>query len=479
MSDKIDFKAFNEDGMDEFLRKTVEGHSVEPKPGLWKDISRRLLWRELAHFNFTNLSVKSRIAGSVGVLILAAAFYFLWPGSNPVTPSAESAAVSARADISQIAEASPAPSTAPREVKQPAAGEVKIYNTNNLTAASGKPKEPSSSVKPAVPSLSTSHNTSAYANNIPIRSAKPVAREREITPDYTRAGIAGNGTAPALSMESGISQLIPFEASLLEISPGRDTIITIHNSYGTASFLKTQKNPASFFSASIGVMPELSFYSAPESYSKLNCWADAGVTYHFSRFSLSTSIGLGYVFDRAKYRAEYKSNDSVGYFTNVVSFTVGSNNEIIYKTVNKSIYDSLLHQDDYRTLNRYTYMQVPLLLGYRLVESGNFSLAFRAGPAISFLLATRKSSSSIEYANARVIRVDDNTPARAHTNWQLWGDLFLEFRINKKFSIYVEPSCKYFLTPMIEQENIRYKAPWSVGLGVGLQLNFAPNKKNQ
>lgn len=129
-------------------------------------------------------------------------------------------------------------------------------------------------------------------------------------------------------------------------------------------------------------------------------------------------------------------------------------------------------------MNRYAYLQVPLLLGYRLFESRTMSLTFQTGPAISFLLGTRKSSPVIEYTNARIIRIDDNTPSRVTTNWQLWGDLLLEIRMNRKISIYVEPSCKYFLNPMVEQENVRVNAPWSVGLGVGIQFNFAPKKKN-
>ena len=180
------------------------------------------------------------------------------------------------------------------------------------------------------------------------------------------------------------------------------------------------------------------------------------------------------MYDKGSYRAEYKSKDSVGYFTSVISYTIGPDNKIIYNTVTKSVYDSLSHQDDYRTMNRYTYLQIPLLFGYRLFESGRISLSFEAGPAVSFLLASRKSSSEIQYSNARIIRIDDNTPLRLHTNWQLWGDLFLEIRMNKKISLYFEPSCKYFLNPMVEQENVKFKAPWSVGLGIGIQFNFAP-----
>ena len=82
MSDNIDLKAFDDGGADQLLRETMQGYRVEPKPGLWKGISRKLLWRELVHFNLTNLSPKLWIAGSVGLLLVATALYYGLPGGT-------------------------------------------------------------------------------------------------------------------------------------------------------------------------------------------------------------------------------------------------------------------------------------------------------------------------------------------------------------------------------------------------------------
>jgi hypothetical protein len=226
-------------------------------------------------------------------------------------------------------------------------------------------------------------------------------------------------------------------------------------------------------------MPELAFYSEPDTYKKTNFWLDAALTYHVSRFSIVTGVSLGYVYDEGKYRVEYKSRDSVGYFNEVISYTIGANNEITYNTQTINIYDSLQHQADYRTKNRYSYLQVPLLLGYRFFESRTLSLSFMAGPAISVLLGSRKSDPVIEYENARIIRIDDDTPARIQTNWEIWANLYFEMRMNKMVSLYLEPSFKYYLKPMVTEENVAFKAPWTIGLGVGLQFNFGQKTKSQ
>jgi hypothetical protein len=296
-----------------------------------------------------------------------------------------------------------------------------------------------------------------------------------ISEDLSSPGLTSFSDAD-FENNSEVAHVLPFEAPLLNTFPGSDTIITLINATDVVKFRKTSQVAGQFFSANLGIAPEMAFYTQPETYNRTNFWLNGGLTYHISRFSVGTGFGLGYVYDDGQYRTEYKSLDSVGYFTGVTSYTIGTNNEIIYNTKTINVYDSLEHQEDYRTKNRYAYLQVPLLFGYRLYESNRVSLSFQVGPAISVLLGSRKSEPVIEYQNVSLIRVDDNTPNRIETNWQIWANLYLEMRMNKQVSIYLEPSFKYYLNPMVTQENVVYKAPWTIGLGVGLQFNFGQKK---
>jgi hypothetical protein len=187
---------------------------------------------------------------------------------------------------------------------------------------------------------------------------------------------------------------------------------------------------------------------------------------------LSTGISLGYVFDQGQYTSEYRSLDSIGYYTSVVSFTVGQNNQLIYNTTTSAIYDSLDHSGDYRTQNRFTYLQVPLLAGFRFADTKRMSLALEAGPAVSFLIGSHYADPVIYYDNGRVIRLEENTPSRTSVNWQLWARLNMSFRVSRQFSFYLEPSGKFFLKPMIDPENVQKMDPWSLGMGIGIQYHF-------
>jgi hypothetical protein len=467
MRDKTDFKTFDDGGADQLLRETLAGHHVEPKASLWKDISRKLLWKELLHFNFTNLSLKFWMAGTTGVLVVAAILYF---GHHGITPENEA--------ITNTVRIAPAAITSGKPAAKPVAGVVDNSDQKSAESTVVAPRDSRSPSieRPVKPRLEKERMAIAASPDIQKRSNQTWTAESVIVPgdmnepDITFSNDAGFATTRE------ITHMSPLTSDLWWKSPETDTIIAIHNAKGLVKFRKTMPAAVQFFSASIGVAPEIAFYSDPEAYSKTNFWLNGGLTYHISRFSIATGFGLGYVFDEGKYRVEYKSNDSIGYFTGVISYSVGNNNEMIYQTRTVTVYDSLDHLADSRTKNRYTYLQVPLLLGYRFFESNRVSFTFQAGPAISFLLGSRKSDPVIEYPDARIIRVDDDTPLRVMTNWQILANLYFEMRVNRKVSIYVEPSFKYYLKPMVTQENVKFKTPWTIGLGVGLQFNFGQKK---
>lgn len=457
MSDKFDFESFDDGKADQLLRQTMADHRVEPSKGLWQGISRKLLWNELLHFNFTNLSPKLWIAASAGLLLIATTFYLVSKGSSD-----EPRAI-------QVNPVKPASLVAMTPVVSPA-------GTDNITGNGNGPGKSTGTDSPGSESASqvsvVNQRQFAFIPNPGNRSGIQLLNKTGPGDDPSDDLIELVPLNDAPRATSIITRLHPVGATWPGLSSGTDTIITISNQAGIVKYRKNGPEATRFFSAELGITPEIAFYSDPGEYSKANFWLNGGVMYHLSRFSLATGFGLGYVYDEGKYLVEYKTRDSVGYFTGVTSYTVGANNELLYNTHSVTVYDSLQHDLDYRTKNRYSYLQVPLLLGYRIFESNKISMVLQAGPAFSVLLGSRKSDPVIEYENATIIRVDDATPSRNPTNWQIWATLYFEMRMNKQISIYLEPSFKYYLKPVVSQENNDFKAPFTVGMGVGIQFNF-------
>ncbi|MEI6172216.1 MAG: outer membrane beta-barrel protein [Bacteroidota bacterium] len=475
MNKNLKFKDFEEGGMDGFLRQTLDGHRIEPRAGLWKTISRKLLWREIRHLNFKNVPARFLVAGTAGLLVISSILYLILPGNTvqiAVTTSNNPATVpvltvtksTPSGNITAAVQPDSKISTNPSTIDIPSAGSGKnIISGINLT-------------RTTTPVPASKVNQAPHRGNllavVPAGTGKTVSYEAKSTSEFSTPVTTGQSGMVLPVSHFDISRLLPIESSLFWIQPGKDTIISISTPNGILKYRKERQSAVQFYSASLGVDPEVAFNAQPDVNTTFNFWISGRIAYHISRFSVTTGIGLGYVFDEGKYRVDYQSLDSIGYFNNVVSFATGANNEIIYNTETKNVYDSLRHMADDRTRNRYTYLQVPFLLGYRIFESNAVSLTFQAGPAVSFLVSSRMSDPLINYPNARIIKIEDNTPTRVTTNWQLWANLNLEIRLNRKISLYVEPSCKYYLKPIVEQENMSFKAPWSVGLGVGIQFNF-------
>jgi hypothetical protein len=203
------------------------------------------------------------------------------------------------------------------------------------------------------------------------------------------------------------------------------------------------------------------------------------MAYHLGRFTIQSGLSLGYVYDHADYRINYKSKDSIGYFTSIITFTVNPGNVIVYTTKDIAVYDSLQHIADDRALNRYTYLRIPIMIGFELFETNRLSIGIKAGPAISFLIGSKEASVIIDYPNARLIRIDNNTLVRVKMNWEIQAALDIEYRLIKNFSLYAEPTYKHYFKPFETQESatITAKDPYSIGIEVGARFNFGKKIK--
>ncbi len=66
-------------------------------------------------------------------------------------------------------------------------------------------------------------------------------------------------------------------------------------------------------------------------------------------------------------------------------------------------------------------------------------------------------------------------------NWEIQAALDIEYRLAKNFSIYADPSYKHYFKPFETQESASSTAkdPYSVGIEVGIKVNFGQIKIKQ
>jgi len=446
MSEERKPQADADSGLDNLFRNTLNSHQIEPSRGLWKGISRKMLWAELAHFNFINLP-KAFWIGAAGAVLVGMIFL-----------------------MNQIPEGKTTENDyAPIVLKKSPDGKTTV-SVQQTHLHSGSPV------------LASNNSTRIIKTNKTDYAAITPSRTASLTPSNTekqsREGHLSNSQVRNTNSYE-LKYLPVLNSTNLFPSEAEDTLLRFTNLNGITNIpLKTKVEIPQFYTLNMGISPELSLYRNADRYSETNYWLNAGVTYHAGRFSIQTGVGLGYVFDHGNYRVNYKSKDSIGYFTSIISFIVTPGNIVVYTTKDIPVYDSLQHIADDRAISRYTYLQIPFMLGYELVETNHFSLGIKAGPAVSFLIGSKEALPFIDYPNARLIRVENNSLLRVKMNWEIQAALDLEYRLVKNFSMYAQPYYKHYFKPFAtgESTSTSAKDPYSIGIEIGARYNFGQKR---
>jgi hypothetical protein len=439
--------------IDDLFRQGLENLRPEPSKDLWKGINRKLWWDEISHFTFTNLSKVLLIGGIAGMMTLITALVVVvvpqakTSGEDPLSIFAEQGSVSTSLVI-------PVSS---------------LSGQTNVDLIINKHNVQNEKVIP----------TDNFISLNPLTSADP---DEELSTDsYSSSGSAYFSNMPPSSPgktdEKRNQEFISFMDPI-----SNENILVVNMDNATAlltpamiqNIAMTNPPVPRFFSIDMGVSPEVTFNGSTASKSNTNFSGDIGFNYTIGRFSVRSGIGISYIADDGIYRIDYKSKDSVGFYNMVVSYAINQQNpsEITYITQQVVVYDSIQHIADDRTRNRYTYLQVPFFAGFRILETNRLGLTLHAGPMVSFMIGKKEAQPVIDYANARIIRIDNNTPVRVKTSWQLWLGLRLDYKISKEFSLFAEPYYKYYFKPVVEQNETQVKSPYSIGLGIGIQYNF-------
>lgn len=197
-------------------------------------------------------------------------------------------------------------------------------------------------------------------------------------------------------------------------------------------------------------------------------------TFHFGPFSIRTGAGISITKGTNELSVEY--NDLLGSYNKLDSMTFTWNNPTHqyvpnYYMTQQEVWDSLMKLDYPKVVKRYTYLQIPMILGYDFWQSGKVTIGFRVGPVMSILLSSKKLSEDYQPGNKRVIRINDITPEQESLNWQAMGGLNTVIGLTKLIQFEVEPSIRYYFNSVYEKPGTTWK-PYSVGVRAAFVFKF-------
>lgn len=197
-------------------------------------------------------------------------------------------------------------------------------------------------------------------------------------------------------------------------------------------------------------------------------------TYEKSGFLVETGIGGNYTSESAEYQLSYTTYDSVGFYVGVTSFSVNPNypDSVIFETRLKNLYDSIDRLTVMENTNKYAYLQVPLRIGYRVIQTPRFSIDLKAG--LLFSLQIYKDIPGVPYRGNDVdIEVVRQYPDRLTTTWQYTAGIGMNYHINNKMRFTLEPFYRQYIKSAYSPgSEFPARSPHAFGLRGGLYFHF-------
>lgn len=199
---------------------------------------------------------------------------------------------------------------------------------------------------------------------------------------------------------------------------------------------------------------------------------DLMMIYKINRFSIEAGVGIGSSKDKSRISYDYISNEIIHTYVYVDSIyydPVTGTTQFFTTTVD--VYDSIPHSAETNIDKKYTYLQIPLEIGYEFLKRKKYSLSLKAGANYFLETGYTETLPAIHHENSRITSMPANDCRRRKDFLRLSGGLEFRWGLNDHFSLTAEPGFHYYLNNIYDSENAG-NSPVSAGLRLGLLYCF-------
>jgi hypothetical protein len=441
--------------IDDLFRDAMSGYQVEPSIGLWRRIERR--------FFPPSKYRPSGLITSVLLLMVAGLMPWVLIPANDQTQKKPALPESNVHEGYLIQSENPGPEIRKRNSETD--DNEKTF-TVKPTVYLDNPVDPAGDASEQF--LASISDPSEDLSLLPILTANQQ--------DYENSLLESQSGPAAFFADQWQYRMTAFRCGLLLPGTIHDEILTVPQISLPSAFTPKYENSyvrKGEFSAGLNFNPSIVFYD-PNPYNKM-LGAEAVVHYKFSAFSLMSGVGISRMEDIGSYQVNYKTNDSVGFYLRVVSFTVDPRHpgQITYVLQEVPIYDSVPHYVLEDKTNYYTYIDIPLAFGYSFLQKSRVTLTISAGIKFSVLVNKEEPTVDFWMSEAELVDIERQTPARMNTNWRFIAGLDFGYLFTKRFSLHLEPVFEQYISPIyVEQPGYKPRKPYVTGVKAGIRYNF-------
>jgi len=213
------------------------------------------------------------------------------------------------------------------------------------------------------------------------------------------------------------------------------------------------------------------------SYSDIDYLHQYGITlkYNYSHWCLQTGINFSKFTNHLNYNSDQQFNQYITY-NYVDSVIYNSQGAIVqYITHPVTFNDSVLFHELIKTSKKYSYLHLPLMAGYQF-GYGKFSISLKAGVLCSFIISEKEIMLIPENPNIKVIKIYSEHSSLNRINWSGLLSAAIDYHINKKWGLTVEPIFQYYFKPIYQvidlKSNSNNLSPYLIGIKTGLFYKF-------
>jgi hypothetical protein len=495
--------------IDDLFREALEDHQIKPS-----DAARAAFLKEAGEIPRKNNNGSKPLILSVLLLALLGAGLLIWavstdkfttgtiikasdndhkviastikPDNKTTTPQQAKTVKSSGNDDGQTRQTSAQPAPAIKHEPQKSAP----LSSSGNQSGTHPLKHTSTATNPGITGKTTlpvqSQQVNSQESHTPVNNksmpdpavaSAPGMADATVQPGLVSAGTEEKtavapipGQEPAPDMETAVNQLN--QPDTTKPAPKADSTITPQAPVNEKVKEHYRKQHALIPSIGIYYAPEWMFNTL-EGSKFVNNFGVEG-TFRFGSFSVRTGAGLSIAKGTNELIVAY--NEFLGAYSKLDSMSFTWNNPTQqyipkYFMSSQSVWDSLMRLDHAKVVKRYTYLQIPLIMGYDFWEGERISMGVRMGPVMSVLLATKQLSAEYDAGKNRIVSINDIAPGQVSLNWQVMAGLNTSFLLTKELRFEVEPWVKYYFNSVYEKP-VNNAKPWSVGVRMAFGIRL-------
>ncbi len=192
------------------------------------------------------------------------------------------------------------------------------------------------------------------------------------------------------------------------------------------------------------------------------------------RYVIGTGAGL--VKSRGYYQYAVQYNEHLGAYHKLdsISFRFNAAEYSMEQTRHTSVqqvYDTGITTEYPKVYRNFTYLQIPLTLGYDFYRSDVFTAGLRFAPVLSVMLSGKAEELRYDSGENRLININRITADRVHTNWQLRAGLSITRNLKHNLYIGIEPQFIYYFNSVYEKAESN-TSPYGASVRITLGINY-------